>query len=284
MSKGPLTKGLKRARDINSTYSLVDRIFQIIGGLFPGALAGGFAGWALSKVDWFWAQYGIVGVVFSSIALGVVIIALQLAAEFKLLSSTSEPEVISAEGAVLAREPATVVPRAQTQPSSPIARSAIVVAGTAASMPQYRVEFAKSGRNAELYLRFDTYASGIGRSGWTTPVTVKLRDIDRFIHGDSISVPIVYEIDTPEGKRWAFGCEPDLTEGGYPRYMLGPDRYYRGGVMLLSSDELVEWCFFIAQARAMSDMPLVTGEHMWAHIHEWTGGRASNRNPERLFR
>ncbi|MGH1574328.1 hypothetical protein ACRAWG_31365 [Methylobacterium sp. P31] len=283
MSKGPLAKGFKRARDINSTYSLLDRIFQIIGALFPGALAGGLAGWALSKVDWFWTQYGVVGVVLSSIALGAVLIALQLTAEFKLLGSTTGAQQATTDNVDLAEQSAPPTPPRPLAPS-PIARSAIVVAGTTNWPPQYRLEFAKNGRDAEVYLRFNTYASGIGRSGWTTPVTVKLRNIDRYIQGESISIPIVYAVDTPEGKRWAFGCEPDLTERSFPRYMLGPNRHYRGGIMLVGPDELVEWCFFIAEAKAMDEMPQVLGEHMWAHIYEWTGYEAPNRNPERLFR
>lgn len=54
--------------------------------------------------------------------------------------------------------------------------------------------------------------------------------------------------------------------------------------MLIGSDELVEWCFFVGETTKMSDMPKILGEHMWNHVYEWTGRSPPNRDPRRLFR
>jgi hypothetical protein len=157
---------------------------------------------------------------------------------------------------------------------------AIIVSGSGETAPLFRARFAQNGREAVFYIEYSMFSGGYG-GGWTSPITIPIRNVARFTQGETVSIPLMRSVETREGVRWQFGEE---MKNGFPVHMVGGGRVYRGRMKFLSEDDIAQSCYFVARShKDMSIMPDVLGEHMFSHLWEWEGKAAPNGNAASLF-
>ena len=160
--------------------------------------------------------------------------------------------------------------------------SVLIVGGHPGRPPEYRARFRTSGRDGAIYLEHESFSGEYG-GGWTVRQVILLQRIERYIDGEQVILPLCGVMETKEGPRWHW--QPaERNETGYPQNMIGINWTYRGRVRFVSSGDKSESCYFIATTRDHSEMPHVTGEHMFAHIQEWEGRMSRNGNPRTLFK
>lgn len=174
--------------------------------------------------------------------------------------------------------PPSVAPVALTPVS--VLQSASIFDGQANLPPNYRARFSRNGRDARFYVEFSFFFGGYG-GGWTEPTKLLVRTTNRFAEGEAVTFPLMRSVQTREGARWQFGEE---MKDGFPVHGFGPDILIRGRVTTLMGDDTTRHCYFIGfQGSDMTVTPKITGEHIWAHEHEWEGRRPPNGEGESLF-
>jgi hypothetical protein len=147
---------------------------------------------------------------------------------------------------------------------------------TAASIPEYRAMFARSGEDAVFYIEF---AATVSRTRDTPRVSIRAFVVPKFQAGEVVSFPLVVRNDRNSSTAFSFSSlDQDKFDAA-----IHDGREYKGRVTVKSAIGPAQSCYFSIQV--IDDWPPYTStESSLRHMFEWEGKAPPNGDIVKLMK